>query len=306
MVNPDYVEEVSVNTIQSKIKLITLGCKSKCNCKNQGPIMWPTTTTTSTIAPITTTTSTTVACRSWIYTVDWFSCSNCTFINSGGLNNSQPLTVGKWYLYNGTKMHITSFVVCSTSSPVDSILNSSAANTCVDLVCSTTTTTTSSAGTTTTTTSGGPTTTTSSTTVGPTTTTSSTTASPTTTTSTTLAPVTTTTTTTTATRLAILGQTDSLCNLIGGVRVITSVPVKINMTGTFGVGGFYYTDTGFVSTDIVNQVVSTQTIFNFGIEASNGGPLLNTSSIHFTINDFDTDAIIDQYTMIRVHANSPC
>lgn len=229
-VNPDYIKEVCIADIASKVKLRTLGCVPKCHCKDFGVVVKPTTTTTTTVAPITTTTTTTSACLSWIYTIDSFRCSDCTFISSGGLNNAQPLTVGKWYYFNGNKIHITSLVVCSVSSPVDNVLNSSAADTCAAIVCPTTTTTTTSpgttttttsgAGTTTTTTSGGPTTTTSSTSVGPTTTTSSTTAGPTTTTSTTPVPTTTTTTTpapTTTTTTTTIGFSTQMTINIPGI-----------------------------------------------------------------------------------------
>jgi hypothetical protein len=50
LVNPDYACEFSINQIASKVKLMTLGCKSKSQCCITEIILSPTTTTTSTVA----------------------------------------------------------------------------------------------------------------------------------------------------------------------------------------------------------------------------------------------------------------
>jgi hypothetical protein len=48
LVNPEYADEFSVNKIASKVKLITLGCKSKDKCCGPEIVFVPTTTTTTT------------------------------------------------------------------------------------------------------------------------------------------------------------------------------------------------------------------------------------------------------------------
>ncbi len=145
---------------------------------------------------------------------------------------------------------------------------------------------------------------TSTTTLVPTTTTTTTPAGPTTTTTT--LPPTTTTTTTNASSIVVLATHSELCFGTGGIRVMTTVPVKVNMTSSFASGASYYVNTGFSSVNIVNQVVSSMTVFNFGIEASNGGTLTQNSSILFTINDFATNSLISSYTFTRNHELSPC
>lgn len=106
--------------------------------------------------------------------------------------------------------------------------------------------------------------------------------------------------------LVIQSVFDSLCFGTISIRVNTTVPVKINMTSTFDTGASYYTNVGYRDLDIINEVISETTIYQFGIEASNGGTLLYNSSINFTINDFTTDALIDAYTLTRSHEATPC
>lgn len=101
-----------------------------------------TTTTTTTIAP-TTTSTTTVNCSIWYYDVAIHNCSNCVQIGGGAFCNSQPLTVGKWYSANGTRIHIIAFAFCtSVGTCANNISDSSKQDTCGAVICPTTTTTT--------------------------------------------------------------------------------------------------------------------------------------------------------------------
>ena len=84
---------------------------------------------------ITTTTTTTVFCNVWTYNIDIYNCNDCTQTGGGGICNSQELTVGKWYLWNGFKILITGFVSCSVGTCEFNILDSSQENNCSDLIC---------------------------------------------------------------------------------------------------------------------------------------------------------------------------
>ncbi len=288
LINSNYACDYSVTMIASKIKLITLGCKTKCPCSTG-----PTLTTTTTAVP------------TYAYNVSFSYCDTCDFAIQGVIKNIGSLTVGAWYhdVITGYNILIDSFIGSSVGYDRN-ILNASQTSACINIKCTTTTTTTIAP----------PTTTSTTTTLAPTTTTTSssstsstsTSTSSTSTTSTTTIPGTTTTTTTNASSIVILAEHTQLCFGDGGVRVETSVPVKVNMTSSFAPGGFYHMGVGFSSANIVNQVVNSMTVFNFGIEASNGGPLTQNSSILFTINDFNTNATIASYTLHRNHALNPC
>ena len=95
------------------------------------------------------------------------------------------------------------------------------------------------------------------------------------------------------------------------INVVTSIPVKINILGTFQTGGSY-ADNSFLTginqkyADVINEVISSDLSYNFGINAADSGVLTNISSIYFSVNDFDTDAEITSYTFSRNHAATPC
>jgi len=95
----------------------------------------PTTSTT-------TTSTTTIACNVWTYNVAIYNCGDCTQTGGGGICNSQPLTVGKWYFWNNFKILITAFVECSVGSCEYNIEDSNQEDNCEDFICPTTTTTT--------------------------------------------------------------------------------------------------------------------------------------------------------------------
>jgi len=99
---------------------------------------------------------------------------------------------------------------------------------------------------------------------------------------------------------------DSLCFGTISIRVNTTVPVKINMTSTFDTGANYYTNVGYRNSNIVDEVISSMEIYQFGIEASNGGTLTRHSEILFTVNDFTTNAIIQSYIFEREHETTQC
>jgi len=86
-------------------------------------------------------------CQSYGYDVTTYYCDTCLISGTGGVINSQPLTVGKWY-YNtriGEKLHIDSDQGCQRNVPTDFILDIDQQDNCIDIVCptiSTTTTTT--------------------------------------------------------------------------------------------------------------------------------------------------------------------
>jgi len=143
---PDYLSCFTIPMIASKVKKLSLNCKSKCVeqiilTTTTTTTVAPTTTTTTTVVP-TTTTTTTSNCISWIYNVSLYLCEDCSATGGGSMNNFEPLTIGKWYNYNGFKMQVNSLITCSAGDPVETILDSSGTNTCGELVCPPTTTTT--------------------------------------------------------------------------------------------------------------------------------------------------------------------
>ncbi len=145
LVNPDYVKEVCVTDIASKVKLRTLGCVSKCNCKNQEPIAWPTTTTTSTVLP-TTTTTTTAFCDTWFYNVTNFTC-DCVEQSNQTHANGVQLNIGSFYYSEmlGRKVRINGFdFPCDDEGLPITINPATESATCGGVICPTTTTTTSS------------------------------------------------------------------------------------------------------------------------------------------------------------------
>jgi hypothetical protein len=136
--NDKYALPFSIKQIANRINQLTLGCKSKCNT-----IALPkTTTTTTTVAAPTTTTTTTLLCTSYRYGVTYYDCDTCVSLGGDLVRNEFPLTIGKWYTWNGFKIHIDNFNQCSIDQPTSSILDSSAQDTCAAVVCPITTTTT--------------------------------------------------------------------------------------------------------------------------------------------------------------------
>lgn len=103
-----------------------------------------------------------------------------------------------------------------------------------------------------------------------------------------------------------ISESDQLCYKIVEIKVDVSVPVKVNMVGTFGIGGSYYLEAGYRSSDIVDEVISTSTTYKFGINASRGGTLIYFSNINFIVNDFTTGDQITTYTLNRDHEADSC
>ncbi len=128
LINPDYACEFSVSQIAGKVKLITLGCKTKCPCVS-GPILTTTTTTTT--------------CAAFMYHVELYICGTCTLTGGGSISNSNELTINKFYYFspNNTVMKVLNFEGC-TSNPLNNILDSTKKNTCSGVICTPTTTTT--------------------------------------------------------------------------------------------------------------------------------------------------------------------
>lgn len=106
--------------------------------------------------------------------------------------------------------------------------------------------------------------------------------------------------------LIIQTETNELCFQSVSLRINTTVPVKINMTSTFQGSAIYTSGVGFSSSNIINEVISGMTIYQFGIESSNGETLVFNSSILFTLNDFNTGNIITSYTLSRSHSDALC
>lgn len=106
--------------------------------------------------------------------------------------------------------------------------------------------------------------------------------------------------------LVPMGESAGQCNTLGGVRVFTSIPVRINMTGYFQTGGSYYSAAGYISSDIVSQEIEENTIYLFGIEGANSGGNPSLSDIVFTIHDVTNGAVLDRYVMYRNHNVTPC
>jgi hypothetical protein len=136
LINPDYACEFSVSQIAGKVKLITLGCKTKCPC-----VSGPTLTTTTT------------AVQSFAYNVDFHYCNTCQFAIQGTINNVSALTVGEWYhdIVTGHNIFVSSFIGNSVVSDRN-IINASQTSACFNIMCTTTTTSTIPPTTTTTTT----------------------------------------------------------------------------------------------------------------------------------------------------------
>jgi len=101
------------------------------------------------VSPTTTTTTTTIApedCTSWYYNIDLYYCDSCTRAGGGSVSNSEPLTIGKWYYYQGFKMLIETYTACYADVSPNNISNLSGKDTCEEVICPTTTTTTTTAG----------------------------------------------------------------------------------------------------------------------------------------------------------------
>jgi hypothetical protein len=166
LVNPKYAGDFSVNMIASKVKLITLGCKTKCPCAS-GTVLTttttvPTTTTTSTpaiststtttdipttttttLAPVTTTTTTTLG-TGFFYNVTTFICGICSEFGAGTISNPVPLVVGKFYYHVVLDLvvSIDSFIMSNNTTPPEVVFLSSQQDTCAGVVCPVTTSTT--------------------------------------------------------------------------------------------------------------------------------------------------------------------
>jgi len=97
------------------------------------------TTTTSTSS---TTTTTTTVCTSWRYNVDLVYCDTCTLSGEVTINNSEPLTLFKYYYLNGFKIYTKKYLGCTSGIASVSVLDSSQEDLCEDIICPTTTTTT--------------------------------------------------------------------------------------------------------------------------------------------------------------------
>lgn len=96
------------------------------------------------------------------------------------------------------------------------------------------------------------------------------------------------------------------------LRITTSIPVKVNITGTFSTGGSWLSDTELtlggvkVSNDLIGDVVTFRQSYNFGINGSKLGTISGTSSISLEIRDNTTNALIDNHVFSRSHTLTQC
>ncbi len=136
--NEEYAVNFSVELIASRVKTLTLGCKSECNLGSS--LIPPLTTTTSSSS--TTTTTTTLNCTRWVYSMTLYLCGDCSVTGGGTLSNFEPLTIGNYYPYNGFKARIDTLITCSGDAPGNFIPANSGVATCEEVICPPTTTTT--------------------------------------------------------------------------------------------------------------------------------------------------------------------
>jgi hypothetical protein len=96
------------------------------------------------------------------------------------------------------------------------------------------------------------------------------------------------------------------------LRITTSIPVKVNITGTFSTGGSWLSDTDLtlggvkVSSDLIGDVVTFRQSYNFGIDGNNIGTIAGTSSVSLEIRDNITNALIDTHVFSRSHTLVQC
>ena len=95
------------------------------------------------------------------------------------------------------------------------------------------------------------------------------------------------------------------------ILVETDESIKINITGSFETGGSWATSTELTGpnqkyTTVTDEVIATNTYYNFGIVAANSGSTPNVSSITFAVNDFTTGVVIQSYFLTVNHAATPC
>jgi hypothetical protein len=95
------------------------------------------------------------------------------------------------------------------------------------------------------------------------------------------------------------------------VRIISSIPIKVNIISSFGIGGSYLdptilTGVNKIYNDVINQTIPYGTTYNFGIDGSQSGAAPNYSQIVISINDATTGVEIDSITYSRLHSNTPC
>lgn len=111
--------------------------------------------------------------------------------------------------------------------------------------------------------------------------------------------------------IAIPTEDTVMCYGQVDVRVNTTIPVKVNIFGTFDTGGSWLDDsllTGSnkISAPVTAEVITGMTRYNFGINGSQSGTYYNDSSITIELRDNSTDALIDSYTYTRSHNITPC
>lgn len=144
--NPNYISDISINRIASKVKLLTLGCVSDpicapCTTTTSSTSTSSTTTTTTTLAPTTTTTSSTTGIITTVfpYTYNLYLCNDCTTVqSSGSKNNSETVFNGAWYPWSDPayKVLITSITPGYNEGIANTSLNVAYfKNTCAEITC---------------------------------------------------------------------------------------------------------------------------------------------------------------------------
>lgn len=108
------------------------------------------------------------------------------------------------------------------------------------------------------------------------------------------------------------GNEDSVfCYGQVSVRVLTNIPVLVNITASFETGGSwldasFLTGINKITAPLIDSVITNTTFYNFGINGSDSGFGANTSTITITIKDVVTDTLLDTLIYSRNHAETPC
>lgn len=92
------------------------------------------TSTSTTLVPTTTTTSTTINYNSYNYQGQYSDCDTCVHVGGFSISNSEPLTIGKWYIWtninNSLKIQIVTYLGPGSGVPNTNILDSTKQDTC--------------------------------------------------------------------------------------------------------------------------------------------------------------------------------
>jgi len=112
--------------------------------------------------------------------------------------------------------------------------------------------------------------------------------------------------------VSLLAEENENCFGQVTLRVSTNVTVKVNIIGTFVLGGSWKNPAELdlsgtkVGSDLIGDVVTFRQSYNFGIDGSKIGTITGTSTIKLEIRDNTTDALIDTYVYARPHTSVQC